>query len=137
MSYRVQRVEYYYTTVPDRPGEAFRFLSLLAELGIGMQAFTAIPVGLMQTQLTVFPEEPALFRKEGRRAGMALDGPHPALLVQGDDAPGALVDVHETLYQANVNVFASSGVVCAGGGYGYVIYVRPERFEAAASALGI
>jgi hypothetical protein len=34
----------------------------------------------------------------------ALDAPHPAILVQGDDGLGALVRIHAKLYEANVNV---------------------------------
>lgn len=134
--HEIQRVQYFYTTVQDRPGEALRFLSELGDLGISMLAFTTIPVGLMQTQLTIFPEEPAMLRDEGRKAGFELDGPHHALLVQGEDVPGALVGIHEKLYQAGINVYASTGVT-GGTSYGYILYVRPEDFEEAASAVGV
>lgn len=132
----IRRVQYFYTTVQDRPGEALRFLSTLGDLGINMLAFTAIPVGMMQTQLTIFPEDPARLRDQGRKAGFHLDGPYHALLVQGEDVPGAVVGIHEKLYRAGINVYASSGVA-SGDGYGYIIYVRPEDFEAAATAVGI
>jgi hypothetical protein len=59
MAHRIRRVEYFHVTVPDRPGEAFRFLSALAEAGLDLLAFTAIPVGIFQTQLTIFPSDPA------------------------------------------------------------------------------
>lgn len=131
----IQRVQYFYTTVQDRPGEAFRFLSGLGDLGINMLAFTAIPVGLMQTQLTIFPEDPSLLKDQGRKVGFELDGPHHALLVQGEDVPGALVGIHEKLYRAGINVYASTGVT-GDPGYGYILYIRPEDFEAAASAVG-
>ena len=132
----IQRVQYFYTTVEDRPGEAFRFLSSLDDLGINLLAFTAIPVGLMQTQLTIFPEEPARLTEEGRKSGFELDGPHHALLVQGKDVPGALVGIHEKLYQAGINVYASTGVT-GDEAYGYILYIRPEDFEEAATALDV
>ena len=137
MSHRIRRVEYFHVTVPDRPGEAFRFLSALAEAGLNLLAFTAIPVGLFQTQLTIFPADPARLQAEAARLGLPLDGPHGALLVQGTDAPGALVGVHERLYEAGVNVYAANAVAGEGGEYGYVIYVRPEDMAEAASALGV
>ena len=68
---------------------------------------------------------------------MALDGPHPALLLQGDDELGALVAAHEKLYRAEVNVYAATGVSDGSGKYGYVIYVREEDCERAAKALGV
>jgi hypothetical protein len=45
MTYQVQRAEYFYTTVPDEPGQALKLLDLLAEKDISFLAFTAVPVG--------------------------------------------------------------------------------------------
>lgn len=136
MGYEIRRVEYFYTTVEDRPGEALRFLTALSDLGVNLLALTAIPVGLLQTQLTIFPADSLRLKDEGRKAGFRLDGPHPALLVQGTDAPGALVEIHEKLFDAGINVYASTGVASGGGSYGYILYVRPEEFAAAAEAVG-
>jgi hypothetical protein len=121
----------------DRPGEAYKLLSQLAQLGVNLVAFTAVPIGPSHAQLTIFPEDPARMTSEASRAGLALDGPHFALLVQGDDELGALARIHATLYDASVNVYASSGVADGRGSFGYVIYVTPEQFERAAQALGI
>jgi hypothetical protein len=137
MAHEIQRVDYFYTTVKDRPGEALRFLSTLRDLGINLLAFTAIPVGLLQTQLTIFPEDTPRLREEGRRSGFALDGPHPAILVQGEDVPGAVVVIHEKLYEAGINVYASTGVSGGRSTFGYILYVRPEDFPTAADALGL
>ncbi len=137
MATRFRRAAYFYTTVQDRPGEAYRLLSRLAALGFNLQAFTAVPTGPGHTQLTLFPDDAQRLVAEATRAGIALDGPHHALLVQGDDELGALAAVHEKLYAAQVNVFASSGVSDGKGSYGYVIYVRPDEYEAAARALGV
>ena len=72
-----------------------------------------------------------------KKSGIILDGPYTALLVQGDDQLGSLVAIHSKLYEADINVSASSGVADGIGGYGYVIYVRPEEFDKAAKILGI
>jgi hypothetical protein len=45
--------------------------------------------------------------------------------------------LHKKLYQANVNVYTSSGVTDGKGSFGYVLYVRPEEMDKAVSALGI
>jgi hypothetical protein len=137
MAREVRRVEYYYTTVQDRPGEALRFLSALDQLGINMLALTAIPVGMLQTQLSIFPDDPARLREQGRQSGFDLEGPHHALLVQGEDSPGALVSVHEKLHQAGVNVYASTGVASKEKSYGYILYIRPEEFDRACEALDV
>ncbi|UCC25853.1 MAG: hypothetical protein JSU98_01905 [Gemmatimonadales bacterium] len=137
MAHEIRRVEYFHTTVPDRPGEAFRFLSALADAGVNLLAFTAIPMGIFQTQLTIFPDDPGRLQAEGGRLRLDLDGPHGALLVRGADVPGALVEVHERLYDAGVNVYAANGVAGSEGRYGYVIYVRPEEMSRATEALGV
>ena len=137
MAYRIRRVEYFHATVVDEPGEAYKVLSALAGLGVDLVAFTAVPVGPDRTQLTVFPEDPGKMKSEAQRAGMALDGPHRALLVQGDDELGALAVVHEKIYRSSVNVYASSAIADGAGKYGHLIYVRPEDFERAAKALEV
>ena len=60
-----------------------------------------------------------------------------AIAFQGDDELGALAQVHEMLFGADVNVYAASGVASGTGKFGYVIYVRENDFETAAAALGI
>ena len=137
MACNISRVEYFHTTIKDRPGEAYKFLSQLALLKINLLAFTAIPVGPTDTQLTIFPENPAIMKNEAMRAGLFLEGPHPALLVQCDDKLGALADIHLKIYEADVNVYSASGVSDGRGAFGYVIYVKSEDFNKAAAALGI
>ncbi len=137
MAYRIRRVEYYYTTVEDQPGEAYKLLSRLASLGVNLLAFTAIPVGPIRTQMTLFPEESARLETAASGAGMTLDGPHPALLVQGDDELGALVEVHQQLFQSRVNVYASTAVTDGKGSYGYVLYIRAEDYPRALAALEV
>jgi hypothetical protein len=137
MSFTIRRVDYFYTTIQDQPGEAYKLLSQLAGLGINLLAFSGVPLGPMHTQLTLFPEDTLKMKNAANKAGLALDGPHPALLVQGDDELGALAGIHEKLYEANVNVYASSGVSDGKGSYGYVIYVRPEEYERAVKTLGM
>ncbi len=137
MAYRVRRAEFFNTTIPDEPGEGLKLLNLLAERGINLLAFTAVPVGPDRVQLTIFPDDVSRLVTEAGRAGLRLDGPYAALLVQGDDALGALAGVHARLAAARVNVYASSGVADGRGGYGYVIYVRGEDFDAALKALEV
>lgn len=137
MAYKIRRVEYFHTTVVDQPGESYKVLSALAGLGVNLLAFMAVPVGPATTQLTLFPEEPSKMTSEAAKAKMTLDGPHRALLVQGDDELGALAVVHEKLFRAAVNVYASTGVSDGHGKYGNIIYVRPEDYSRAAKALEV
>jgi hypothetical protein len=137
MAYRIRRVDYFYTTVEDQPGEAYKLLTRLASLGVSLLAFNAVPIGPVRTQLALFPSDGLKLTDAAGKAGFALDGPHRALLVQGDDELGALASVHAKLYQANVNIYATTGVTDGRGSYGQVLYVRPEEYERAAESLGV
>ena len=137
MAYTIRRIDYFYTSVTDQPGEAYKLLTILASLGINLLAFNALPIGPTHTQLTIFPEDTGKLVSEAQKAGLVIDGPHPALFVQGDDKLGAFAEVHMQLYEANVNVYASSGLADSGRSFGYVIYVRPEDYSKAAAALGL
>lgn len=137
MSYRIRRADYFYAAIDDHHAEAYELLSQLASLGVNLIAISAMPTGPMRTQLTLFPEDPAKMKNAAQKAGLALDGPHRALLVQGDDEMGVLARLHSKLHQANVDVFASTGVTDGRGSYGYIIYVRSEDFEKAAQALEV
>ncbi|HEX9734744.1 MAG TPA: hypothetical protein VGG06_22455 [Thermoanaerobaculia bacterium] len=137
MNATIRSVDYFNVIIKDQPGEAYRLLEHLAAEGVNLLAFNAIPLTSAQTQFVLFPEDPARFEKSATKIGMCLTGPQKALLVQGEDRLGALVEVHRRLLDARVNVYGSNGVADGRGGYGYVLYVRPEDFRAAAAALGV
>ena len=137
MANHIRIIDYYYTTVQDQPGEAYRLLNQLAGQGINLLAFTAIPMGPTRTQLALFPEQGAKLEALAKGAGMALDGPHRALLVHGDDKMGALAEIHAKLMRARVNVYASTAVTDGKGCFGYIVYVRADEMDRAAKALEV
>lgn len=137
MAVSIRRVDYFYANVRDELGAAYRVLAQLAELGVDLLAFTAVPSGPSLAQFALFPADPNRLLAESRAAGLPLDGPYHAFLVQGDDELGALARVHERLLEAGVDVYASTGVTDGHGSFGYVVYVREDQFEHAASALGV
>ena len=137
MALSVRRAAYFQATVRDQPGEAYKLLSQFLDIGVNLLAFTAIPSGPLSTQLTIFPEDPERLSHTAKQAGLELGEPSLAFLIQGDDRLGAIADIHEKLFEANVNVYASSGVTDGRGGYGYVLYVKPDEYERAAAALGL
>jgi hypothetical protein len=96
-----------------------------------------VPFGPIRAQLTLFPEDPLALQSAAKKAGLVLDGPHPALIVQGDDELGALAGIHAKLFAADVNVYAASGVTDGRGSFGYVIYVKHEDIDRAVEALEV
>ena len=137
MAFTIRPVQYYYVNVRDELGAAYGVLAQLAERGVHLHAFTAVPSGPSLAQFALFPADPNKLDAEARSIGLPLDGPHHALLVQGDDELGALASVHERLFKAGVDIYASSGVTDGRGAFGYVMYVREDQFERAVGALDV
>lgn len=137
MAETVQRVEYLYAIVSDKPGEGHRLLEHLSEQGINLIAFTAFPVGTGKTQLDFFPENPDQLRKAADDAGIELIGPKRAFIIQGRDRIGALHEHHLKLSNAGINIHAANGIIDGGGRFGFVIWVKPEDYENAAKILEV
>jgi hypothetical protein len=102
---------------------------------VNLLGLTAIPMGPESTWLTLYPTDSNLLLRAAQRLNVVLNGPHHALLVQGDDEMGALAGVLTKLAEADVNVFGSYAVADGKGHYGNIINLRPEHYERAARAL--
>lgn len=135
MAPSVRRVEYFYLMVRGEADEAGELLSQLAAQGVNLLAMNLTPMGPESTQLTLFPDDAMRLQNAARGARLTLDGPHAAVLLQGEDELGAIARVHTRLHRAGVEVYASSAVVDGRGFYGYVIYTRPEHVDRAIATL--
>lgn len=137
MADTIRAVEYFQTTVHEEPAAAYQILARLADAGVNLLAFNAVPVGLHTMQLMLFPEDGDLLCRVVEPLGLSTTGPHRALLVQGDDQLGVLAEIHRRLLDAGVQPYASSGVTDGRGGYAVIVHLRGDQFDAAARALGI
>jgi hypothetical protein len=135
MAVSVRRVEYFYATVGGQPDEAFELLEQLSALGVNLFALNTMPLGPESTQFTLFPADAMQLQNAARAARLTLDGPHAAVLVQGDDEIGVVSRLHARLHKAGVRVFASTAVADGKGYFGYVLYMRPEDTERTVAAL--
>ncbi len=135
MAFDIKRVEYYNTTVEGHAGEASKLLSLFAGVGVNLLAFKAVPLEPRRTQFTLFPDDGLKMSAGAKKVGLVLDGPHLALLIQGDDESGALADIYKKLSQANIHVNESSGIANIKGSYGVILYLKQEDCEKAVVAL--
>jgi hypothetical protein len=137
MTLDIKKVEYYNIIVEDHAGEGSKLLSVFAGVGINLLAFKAIPVEPMRTQFTLFPNDSLKMKDGAKKAGLNLDGPHSALLIQGDDESGALADIYDKLSQADINVYEYSGIANIRGSYGVILYIKQEDCEKAMAALKV
>ena len=131
----VQRVEYFYVQVANKPGEGARLLGALAEAGINLRAFTGFPEG-RGSQLDFVPSDPGAFKQFARKAKWKLTGPKRAFIVAGEDRVGAVAEMHKKLADANINVTAVDAVCAGAGRYGAALWVAPRDYAKAAKLLG-
>jgi hypothetical protein len=135
MADTVQRVQYFYLEVPDKPGEGAKLLTTLREAGINLLAFSGFPKG-RRAQIDFIPADPAAFRAAARKAKLKLVGPKTGLLVQGDDRVGAVAELMTKLAEAKINVTAVDAVAAGAGRYGAILWVKPGDVNKATKVLG-
>src|SRR5438874_741846 len=92
MADTIRRVSYYYTTIPDKPGEGTRLLDALRRAGVNLLALHAFP-SARKAQVDFVPSDAAVFEAAAKGAKIKLSKPKTAFLVDGDDRVGALAGV--------------------------------------------
>jgi len=135
MADSVRRVEYYYVTVPDRPGEGTRILAVLKESGVNLLAYLGFPAGGGRSQIDLVAEDSASLRQAAEQAGLTLSEAKRAFLIQGDDRVGAVADTTARLAEANINITAAAATSAGSGRYGMILWVTPADYERAAGVL--
>ncbi len=136
MAETVQRIEYYYTLVPDRSGAGAQVLGALKAAGVSLLALNGFPAGAGQAQLDLVAARPEALAAAAKKAGVKLVGPKTAFLIQGEDRPGAVADVLGKLGQAGVSATAVQAVASGAGRYGAMLWVKPGDVARTAQALG-
>lgn len=131
----IQRVEYFYVQVPDKPGEGARALAALRGAGVNLLAYSGFPAG-RRAQLDFVPSDPAQFRQVAKQAKWKVKGPKRAFLIQGDDRVGACAEILDKLAAAKINVTAMDAVSAGAGRWGAILWVKPAAFKKAAQVLG-
>jgi len=131
----IQRIQYFYTELPDKPGEGARVLNLLKEAGVSLLAYSGFPKG-RRAQLDFIPADQVAFKAAAKKAKVKLVGPKTAFLIQGDDRTGAVATIVAKLAGAKINVTALDAVAAGAGRYGAILWVKPRDINKAANILG-
>jgi hypothetical protein len=84
----IKRIDYYYASVPDKPGEGARILAALRDAGVNLIAVSAFPHGARRSQLDLIPEDSATFATAAKAVGLKLSRRKNGFLIQGEDRPG-------------------------------------------------
>ena len=135
MADTVKRVPYFYTEVPDKPGEGAKILAMLKDAGVNLLAYSGFPKG-RRAQIDFIPADVAAFRAAARKAKLTLVGPKTGFLIQGEDRPGVLAEIITKLAAAKINVTACDAVAAGEERYGAILWVKPPDVQKAARVLG-
>ncbi len=134
MADTIQRVQYFYIKVADKPGKGTQLLQMLQEAGVNLVAFSGFPKG-KHAQIDLIPADPVAFKTVARKAKLKVVGPKSGFLVQGEDRVGALTEVLTKLTEAKINVTACDAVAAGAGRYGAILWVKPREVQKATKVL--
>ncbi len=134
MADTIRQIDYFYTLVPHRAGEAARVLNALKDAGVNLIAFSGFPEG-RRAQLDFIPADATAFKSAAKANKWKIVGPKRGFLIQGDDRVGAIADIVGKLADAKINVIAIDAV-CADGRYGALCWVAPRDIKKAGLVLG-
>jgi hypothetical protein len=137
MADTIRRVVYFYSQVPDQAGEAFKILGRLKEAGVNLISFTAFPIEGGKSQLDFVPENADAFTKAIKDINVTVSAKKQAFFIRGSDRAGAVAEILKRLADAKVNVHAANAACGSGGGFGMILWVKPQSYETAAKALGV
>jgi hypothetical protein len=135
MANSIRKVDYFYTKVPNRAGQAAKILAGLAAAGVDLVAFSGFPSG-KGSQLDLVPVDSAKLRRAAKAMDLTLSKRKTGFLVQGDDRVGALTRITSVLAVARINLTAIDAVTAGKGRYGAIFWVKPQSVAKAARLLG-
>jgi hypothetical protein len=135
MAETIRLVDYFYTEVPNKAGEAARMLSQLRDAGVYLLLFSGFPKG-RRAQLDFVAPDSATLKAAARKAGWKLTGPKKAFLIYGDDRIGVGAELLGKLAEAKINVTATQAIFAGGDRFGMILWVTPRDVKKAVRVLG-
>ena len=134
---RIERIEYYYTVVPNKVGAGAKVFNELKTEGVNLLAFNGFPLGAQRTQLDLVPSSGDALVAAAQKAGIKLVGPKVAFLISEWEHLGAVADILSKLEQAGINVTAMQAIDTGDWHYGAILWVKQRDIGKASQALGI
>jgi hypothetical protein len=131
----IRRVDYYYVTASDKPGEGARIFGALRDAGVSLLAVHAFP-SARKSQIDLVPADAVAFLTAVKTAKLKVSKPKTVFLIEGDDRVGALAPTLSRLGAAGINVIAVSAVRTGPGRFGGLLWVKPKDVRQAAETLG-
>jgi hypothetical protein len=137
MADTVRRIEYFTVEVADQAGAAFQVLSTLKNAGVNLLVAVGFPTAKRKGQLSLVPADPQALSNAARLPGIKVGARKQAFFIQGADRLGVVAELLKKLADAKINVTAFSATTAQQGGFGMILWVKPEDVAKASSALGV
>jgi prephenate dehydratase len=134
MADAVRKVHDYTTSVPDRPGEAFRVLQTFVCAEVDLLACVGTTRG-RRAIIDIVPGDARRFVAAARRAGLEFQRKRVGFLIQGTDRTGALAEHLQRLAERRINVTAVDGLSAGAGRWGAIIWVAEAESARAGRVL--
>lgn len=134
---RIERIEYYYTVVPNKVGAGAKVFNAIKAKGVNLLAFNGFPLSEQLSQLDLVPSSGEALVAAAKKAGIKLEGPKVAFMISEWEHLGAVADILSKLEEAGVNVTAMQAIDTGDWRYGAILWVKQHNISKAAKALGI
>jgi hypothetical protein len=134
---RIERIEYYYTVVPNKVGAGAKVFNALKAKNVNLLAFNGFPLSAQSSQLDLVPSSGDALVAAAQSAGLELVGPKVAFLITEWEHIGAVAEILGKLEQVGVNVTAMQAIDTGDWHYGAIFWVKQPDVDKAAKAMGI
>ena len=134
---RIERINYYYTVVPNRAGAGAKVFNELKAQQVNLRAFNGFPLSAERSQLDLVPSSEVALVEAAKKAGIKLVGPKVAFLISEWEYIGAVADILSQLEEAGVNITAMQAIETGEWHFGAILWVKPGDVDKATQALGI
>ena len=130
----VRKVGYFAATVSNTAGQGARILEVLRQSNVNLLAFTGFPRS-GKAQIDFVPDDPGLFQRAAKKAGLKVRKKKVGFLVQGQDRVGAVADIMKKMAQAKINVTAIDALAAGKRRFVAILWVKPKNVSKAARVL--
>ena len=132
----IRTAQYFKVTIADKSGTLAHMLAPLNDTGVNLLAVHAFPRN-RRTQVDVVPQDATVFKDAVKPLKWKIQGPKVCFLVEGDDRPGALVELTSQLGLNRINLTALTAIMAGQGRFGAILWVKSRDVKKAAKVLGI